>query len=264
MKKRFAVVMSVMFTLTMGMTALAAGSDSATATQEVSSVVNADGTTTKTVESALGTTVTVSASTTKTTDVVDGVSVPTSATIATGSNAVLAFTDASGKKIENVSITVKAASTSVISTVTSSISVGGQEVAVKAADIAAAIDLDVSGFSSGSATVPLSVDNVKKGESVYAIHIKNGAAEIIPAQVVDNGVVVITTSSFSPVIIVKGTAPAAATASTTAATVTADSSAEAEKSPKTADAMPMAMAMIMAVIFLAGAAACAGKSVLSK
>lgn len=260
MKKRFAVLASTMLVLTMSMTALAAPSDQATATREVSTVTNANGTTSKTVESALGTTVTVTASTTKTTATVDGVSVPTSATIATGSNAVLSFTDASGKKIENVVLEVKAASNDVIKAVTSSVNINGNDVAVKAADIVAAIDVSVGGFTSGSATVPLKVDNVKKGEAVYAIHMKNGVAEIIPALAAENGVVVVTTTSFSPVIIVKGTAPAAAKVLAPAGNDVA--APKDTTSPKTSDSY--SIAFVMAMAFMACAVACTKKSVLSK
>lgn len=257
MRKKLAVVMAAMLTLCMTVPAFAAESDSATSVQEISSNDNDDGTTDEVVESALGTTVTVTASTAGTTESVGGVQVPTSAEVATGTGLVLSFTDASGKKAENVSLNINAASKDVISTVTTSISVGGVNVSVQAKDIVAAIDITASGFSSGSATVPLKVDNVKKGEAVYGIHIKNGVAEIIPVVAVENGIVLITTTSFSPIIIVKGTAPAAVQKAA-ADTASAGSSDGAATSPKTADTIPAAA--VIALICLMGAAVCFRKS----
>lgn len=262
MKKYLAPVTAALLSLTMCMSmctaAFAADSDSATAAKEVESVVNADGTTTKTVESALGTTVEVTASTGNTAAAVDGVLVPTSATIATGSDLVLAFTDTSGKVVKDVKLTIAAADSATILKVTDSIEVaGGVSVSVKAKDIVAAVDINASGFSGGSATIPLKVSNITKGEPVYGLHIVGGKAEVIPAVALANGVVAITTTSFSPVIIVKGTAPAAVKAPQANVSTTDDS----VTSPKTADAGAAPILLVLAALSLTGACVCGKKYV---
>lgn len=295
MKKRLAVVMAAVLTLAMSVPAFAAESDSATAVKEISSVTNADGTTTKTVENAIGTTVEVTASTAKTTTTVGSTKVPTSASVATGSDIALSFTDASGKKISRVSLKITAAANDVITKITSSIEINGKSVSADAKNIVAAIEISATGFTGGKAVLPLKVDNVVKGEALYAIHIKNGVAEIIPAVAVQNGVVVISSSSFSPVIIVKGEAPAVNTAdddddddtdtteasntktpvvtpaaTTPATTVTTPAAAgsttateaSAATSPKTADALPYEA--VLAVVCFAGAVLCIRKSYVAK
>ena len=293
MKKRLAVVMAAVLTLAMSVPAFAAESDSATAVKEISSVTNSDGTTTKTVENAIGTTVEVTASTSRTSTKVGDATVTTSATVATGSDIALSFTDASGKKIDRVSLTITSVAADVLTTVTSALEINGKSVTADAKNIVAAIEISATGFTGGKAVLPLKVDNVVKGEALYAIHIKNGVAEIIPAVAVQNGVVVISTSSFSPVIIVKGTAPAEASdnddddddtpvtiasntatpvvtpAATTPAVVapsTAGSTTAADAStatsPKTADAFPYVLAL--AAICFAGAALCIRKSSMTK
>lgn len=249
MKKGLAVVTAAMLSIAMCMPAFAAPSDEATAAREVSSVVNADGTTTKTVESALGTTVEVKASTKETAASVAGVAVPTSATVATGSNVVLTFTDAQGKVVKDVKLTIAAADTATIAKVTEAIELtNNSSVSVKAQDIVAAVEISAQGFSKGSATIPLKVSNVVKGEPVYGLHIVGGKAEVIPAVALDNGIVAITSTSFSPVIIVKGTAPAAV--KVPQAEAPADN-AGTTTSPKTSDAMPLCL--IFAVMSMAGA-----------
>lgn len=293
MKKRLAVVMAAVLTLAMSVPAFAAESDSATAVKEISSVTNSDGTTTKTVENAIGTTVEVTASTSRTSTKVGDATVTTSATIATGSDIALSFTDASGKKIDRVSLTITSVATDVLTKVTSALEINGKSVTADAKNIVAAIEISATGFTGGKAVLPLKVDNVVKGEALYAIHIKNGVAEIIPAVAVQNGVVVISTSSFSPVIIVKGTAPAESsdndnddddtpvtiasntttpvvTPATTTPSVVAPSTAgsttaadaSTATSPKTADAFPYVLAL--AAICFAGAALCIRKSSMTK
>ena len=293
MKKRLAVVMAAVLTLAMSVPAFAAESDSATAVKEISSVTNSDGTTTKTVENAIGTTVEVTASTSRTSTKVGDATVTTSATVATGSDIALSFTDASGKKIDRVSLTITSVAADVLTKVTSALEINGKSVSADAKNIVAAIEISATGFTGGKAVLPLKVDNVVKGEALYAIHIKNGVAEIIPAVAVQNGVVVISTSSFSPVIIVKGTAPAEAsdnddddddtpvtiasntttpvvtpaattpsvvTPSTAGSTTAADASTAT--SPKTADTFPYVLAL--AAICFAGAALCIRKSSITK
>ena len=293
MKKRLAVVMAAVLTLAMSVPAFAAESDSATAVKEISSVTNSDGTTTKTVENAIGTTVEVTASTSRTSTKVGDATVTTSATIATGSDIALSFTDASGKKIDRVSLTITSVAADVLTKVTSALEINGKSVTADAKNIVAAIEISATGFTGGKAVLPLKVDNVVKGEALYAIHIKNGVAEIIPAVAVQNGVVVISTSSFSPVIIVKGTAPAESsdndnddddtpvtiasntttpvvTPATTTPSVVAPSTAgsttaadaSTATSPKTADAFPYVLAL--AAICFAGAALCIRKSSMTK
>ena len=293
MKKRLAVVMAAVLTLAMSVPAFAAESDSATAVKEISSVTNSDGTTTKTVENAIGTTVEVTASTSRTSTKVGDATVTTSATVATGSDIALSFTDASGKKIDRVSLTITSVAADVLTKVTSALEINGKSVTADAKNIVAAIEISATGFTGGKAVLPLKVDNVVKGEALYAIHIKNGVAEIIPAVAVQNGVVVISTSSFSPVIIVKGTAPAEAsdndnddddtpvtrasntttpvvTPATTTPSVVAPSTAgsttaadaSTATSPKTADAFPYVLAL--AAICFAGAALCIRKSSMTK
>lgn len=293
MKKRLAVVMAAVLTLAMSVPAFAAESDSATAVKEISSVTNSDGTTTKTVENAIGTTVEVTASTSRTSTKVGDATVTTSATIATGSDIALSFTDASGKKIDRVSLTITSVATDVLTKVTSALEINGKSVTADAKNIVAAIEISATGFTGGKAVLPLKVDNVVKGEALYAIHIKNGVAEIIPAVAVQNGVVVISTSSFSPVIIVKGTAPAESsdndnddddtpvtiasntttpvvTPATTTPSIVAPSTvgsttaadASTATSPKTADAFPYVLAL--AAICFAGAALCIRKSSMTK
>ncbi|MCI6022151.1 MAG: hypothetical protein MRZ64_10770 [[Bacteroides] pectinophilus] len=294
MKKRLAVVMAAVLTLAMSVPAFAAESDSATAVKEISSVTNSDGTTTKTVENAIGTTVEVTASTSRTSTKVGDATVTTSATVATGSDIALSFTDASGKKIDRVSLTITSVAADVLTKVTSALEINGKSVSADAKNIVAAIEISATGFTGGKAVLPLKVDNVVKGEALYAIHIKNGAAEIIPAVAVQNGVVVISTSSFSPVIIVKGNAPViedsnnddddddtpvtiasntttpvvtpAATTPAVVAPSTAGSTTAADAStatsPKTADAFPYVLAL--AAICFAGAALCIRKSSLTK
>lgn len=292
MKKRLAVIMAAVLTLAMSVPAFAAESDSATAVKEISSVTNSDGTTTKTVENAIGTTVEVTASTSRTSTKVGDATVTTSATVATGSDIALSFTDASGKKIDRISLKITSAAPDVLAKVTSSFEVNGKSVYADAKNIVAAIEISSTGFTSGKAVLPLKVDNVVKGESLYAIHIKNGVAEVIPAVAVQNGVVVISTSSFSPVIIVKGTAPVSvadndddddddttvASSNTTASVVTpsvvtpsisgsttvSETSSESSTatSPKTADTFPYAIAFAMACF--AGAALCIRKSYVTK
>lgn len=293
MKKRLAVVMAAVLTLAMSVPAFAAESDSATAVKEISSVTNSDGTTTKTVENAIGTTVEVTASTSRTSTKVGDATVTTSATVATGSDIALSFTDASGKKIDRVSLTITSVAADVLTKVTSALEINGKSVSADAKNIVAAIEISATGFTGGKAVLPLKVDNVVKGEALYAIHIKNGAAEIIPAVAVQNGVVVISTSSFSPIIIVKGNAPViedsnndddddtpvtiasntttpvvtpAATTPAVVAPSTAGSTTAADAStatsPKTADAFPYVLAL--AAICFAGAALCIRKSSLTK
>ena len=293
MKKRLAVVMAAVLTLAMSVPAFAAESDSATAVKEISSVTNSDVTTTKTVENAIGTTVEVTASTSRTSTKVGDATVTTSATVATGSDIALSFTDASGKKIDRVSLTITSVAADVLTKVTSALEINGKSVSADAKNIVAAIEISATGFTGGKAVLPLKVDNVVKGEALYAIHIKNGAAEIIPAVAVQNGVVVISTSSFSAIIIVKGNAPViedsnndddddtpvtiasntttpvvtpAATTPAVVAPSTAGSTTAADAStatsPKTADAFPYVLAL--AAICFAGAALCIRKSSLTK
>lgn len=295
-KKNLAIVMAAVLTLAMSVPAFAAESDSATAVKEISSVTNSDGTTTKTVENAIGTTVEVTASTSKKTTKVGDTTVTTSATVATGSDIALSFTDASGKKIDRISLKITSAASDVLAKVTSSFELNGKSVYADAKNIVAAIEISSTGFTSGKAVLPLKVDNVVKGESLYAIHIKNGVAEVIPAVAVQNGVVVISTSSFSPVIIVKGTAPvpvadndndddddttvasnttasvvtpsvvtpSVVTPSTSGSTTVSETSSESSTatSPKTADTFPYAIAFAMACF--AGAALCIRKSYVTK
>lgn len=291
-KKNLAIVMAAVLTLAMSVPAFAAESDSATAVKEISSVTNSDGTTTKTVENAIGTTVEVTASTSKKTTKVGDTTVTTSATVATGSDIALSFTDASGKKIDRISLKITSAASDVLAKVTSSFELNGKSVYADAKNIVAAIEISSTGFTSGKAVLPLKVDNVVKGESLYAIHIKNGVAEVIPAVAAQNGVVVISTSSFSPVIIVKGTAPvpvadndnddddddttvasnttasvvtpSVVTPSTSGSTTVSETSSESSTatSPKTADTFPYAIAFAMACF--AGAALCIRKSYVTK
>lgn len=245
MKKTLGFALIAILTLTMSMSVFAAGSSSATAVTELSSTNNADGTITKVVESVTGTQVAVTAPVAATMSQ----GVVTSASIATGNNAVLAFTDTLGKKIDSVAISIKSAPEAVISNVLSGAVTG---TTVKASDVVAAVEISVAGFNGGTASIPLAVSGVVKGESVYGIHIKaDGTTEYIPAIASDNGVVNIVTTSFSPIIIVKGQMPAKApVATTTTATDTTTS-------PKTGEVIPYAM--ILAFACLAGAAVCTKK-----
>lgn len=297
-KKNLAIVMAAVLTLAMSVPAFAAESDSATAVKEISSVTNSDGTTTKTVENAIGTTVEVTASTSKKTTKVGDTNVTTSATVATGSDIALSFTDASGKKIDRISLKITTVASDVLAKVTSSFELNGKSVYADAKNIVAAIEISSTGFTSGKAVLPLKVDNVVKGESLYAIHIKNGVAEVIPAVAAQNGVVVISTSSFSPVIIVKGTAPVSVvnddndddddddttvasnttasvvtpsattpsvvTPSTSGSTTVSETSSESSTatSPKTADTF--SYAVVLAMVCFAGAALCIRKSYVTK
>ena len=262
MKKKSVIALAMLFTLSMSMTAFAAPSTSATTTKEVTSQVNTDGTTTAVVQSATGTKVTVVASTAASTASVkaaDGtaVTVPTSAKIATGTDAVLAFADKTGKKIENVTVAITPASNAVIESVLNGTAIG---TAIDASKVAAAVEINVAGFTGGTATLPLSVASIKKGEAVYGVHfLGNGSVEYIPAVASANGIVTITTTSFSPIVIVKGTMPATATATT--ATTTA-SATDATTSPKTGDMV--VYVIMMAAACLAGAAYCTKKLAYNK
>jgi hypothetical protein len=201
--------------------------------------------------------VTVDAPETATTELVDGVAVPTSASIATDSKAVLSFTNANGTRATNVKIEIKAAAKSILAQVTSSFTVAGQTVSVEPKNIVAAIDIDVTGFTSGAATVPLKVSNVKAGEAVYGIHFKNGVPELIPAVAVSDNVVIITTSSFSPFVLVKGTAPSAisvpsvSTDGNVANAAATDSSATAPKTAGPDFRMLLAVAAVFATASVA-------------
>lgn len=251
MKKVLGLALTALLTMTMCMSVFAAGSSTVKTVTEQSVSNNANGTRSSIVESVTGTKVAVvtSAATTTSQGVV------TSAAIATGDGAVLAFTDASGKKIDNVVLAISAASDEVISNVLKGAVTG---TAVNAAQVAAAINIDVDGFTSGSATLPLKVNNVVKGEPVYGIHIKaDGTVEYVPAVASENGVVIITLSSFSPVIIVKGQVPA--TAASTATTATTEA---ATTSPKTGETAPAAL--LLAAACLAGAFVCAKRISYSK
>lgn len=76
----------------------------------------------------------------------------------------------------------------------------------------AAFDVTLVGITlSGGETIdiPVKVDGISKGDKVIAIHfsgeVGNLTADVIPSSVDDNGNVVLTMSSFSPVLILKDT-----------------------------------------------------------
>lgn len=84
------------------------------------------------------------------------------------------------------------------------------------------VDIDADLAEGDSVEIAVSVEGIKAKDSVVALHFYNNTdnigvnAEVIPATVNDNGDVVLTMSSFSPVLILKNTknnAPADGTSS---------------------------------------------------
>lgn len=120
-----------------------------------------------------------------------------------------------------------------------------------------AVVLEINGtVTSTPAKVTVTVAGIKKGEALYGIHIKDdGTTEIVPVEAIADDTIVITASSFSPFIIVKGEAPKAAE-------TPAPTDKEETTSPQMGQTLPYALLLAMGC--LAGAAFCTKKLVADK
>ena len=123
-----------------------------------------------------------------------------------------------------------------------------------------AVVLEINGTVKGaSAKVTVTVAGIKKGEALYGIHIKDdGTTEIVPVEAIADNTIVITSSTFSPFIIVKGEAPKAAEPTTEPT----EPAGEEPTSPQMGQTLPYALLLAMGC--LAGAAFCTKKLVADK
>jgi len=113
----------------------------------------------------------------------------------------------------------------------------------KGSQVLAVVDLSASDVKAG-ADVTLSVEGVKKGDTVVLLHLHDGKVDPISTETADDKVTFKAPATWSPFAIVK-LASASATASTTATAA----ATTAKTSPKTGDA---ATAMIVMVAAAAG------------
>jgi hypothetical protein len=244
MKKRLGLILTTVLTLAMTTTALAAESTTANTT---STTVKAENTT-------------VAVETTG-----------TNVTIAKSASSEVSFKDADGKDIENVTVKISAVTATEQSTAiekAAAAATSDTASSIKAENVLAAVDVDVTGFTSGTATIPLAVgsDKVTKGEAVYAIHVTSSGIEFLDAKAVADGVVTVTTTSFSPIIIMKGTKPEVkATSSdnkTDDKTTTDNKTDSTAKAAKTGEAT--SAVVLLAAVSVLGAAVCTKKYAFSK
>lgn len=228
MKKRLGVILTTVLTLAMTTTALAAGSTTANTT---TTTVKAENTEVK-VETT-----------------------GTNVTVASSASSKLSFKDASGNDIANVTVKIAAASEEVKKdAITKAVAAAKDSSAIEESKVLAAIEVSVENFTSGTATIPLTVSGVTKGEAVYAIHVTSSGIEFLDAEATDNGVVTVTTTSFSPIIIMQGTKPEVAT--------TTETKTETTTAPKEGEAT--SVVLLLAAVSVLGAAACTKKYALSK
>jgi hypothetical protein len=196
MKKRLGIAMTVALIFAMGINVLAAPSVVQPENQ-VTVKTNEDGTATLTNE--YGTTVTMTVDESADAKIADG-------------NVVLAFADEDGNIVKDVTVEIKAIEeTETTQIVEEALKQADQNADASKTEVLAAVNISVEGFKKGgSATIPLQLpsNSVKAGESVYVIHkLSDGTVETLSARVFADDVVTITTSSFSPFIIVKGENP---------------------------------------------------------
>ncbi|MDR0947953.1 MAG: hypothetical protein LBM69_00375 [Lachnospiraceae bacterium] len=97
------------------------------------------------------------------------------------------------------------------------------------------VDVNVSGYTPGTpVTIPFNLNNIVDGETIVVLHrLSDGTWETLVPDSVENGKVVVTFTSLSPVVFVRGAEADALLAS-----------------PKTADLRPMIMILAVAMIGL--------------
>jgi hypothetical protein len=77
------------------------------------------------------------------------------------------------------------------------------------------VDVNITGYKDGTpVTIPFNLNNIVEGESIIVLHqLKDGTWETIIPDKVENGKVIVTFSSLSPVVFVRGAAAPAVAAS---------------------------------------------------
>lgn len=134
------------------------------------------------------------------------------------------------------------------------------------ADTLLAMDLVVTRTDNNPVTLSLNVSGVKVGDIILVIHEKeDGSKEVIPAQVLANGVIKFTLTSFSPISIVK-VAHKSATGINAGVTVGAPTYAPATvpTMPQTGDDSISAVAMVMLLAALVAIVVVSGKALKAK
>lgn len=245
MKKRLGIVLTAVLTLAMSTTVFAADSPTK-GVVVVEKTNNEDGSKTTVAKNEDGSKVTATST--------------TGVTVGSG-DVTMSFADESGNKLGDVKVTIKSVAEEEKKAFVEKAAAKAKDAAdVKMSNILAAIDVKIENFTTGKASLPLTVSGVRKGDSVYAIHVlANGDIEFLDAVAEADGVVTVKTTSFSPIIIMKGVKPELAGTGETGNSSGGANTGNEIKAPQMGETHMSVFIMLLAAVALTGGAFCTKK-----